>query len=376
MSLTLQVIMGWLEELAPRAVAEEWDNVGLLVGSPRQQVQRVAVALDARESTIREATAMKADLLLTHHPVIFRPLNAVRTDLASGGRVASALAAGLAVYAMHTNLDIAPGGVNDALAEVLGVTGTKPLTLDPGVKKQKLVVFVPQGYAAAVRDAISAAGAGVIGEYTHCTFGSPGEGTFRPSGAANPFTGETRELNLEDEIRVEAVLPAFLGDKAVRAAKRVHPYEEMAYDLYPLEEKDPRWGLGRVGYLPKAPGGDYLTLREVASRVKERLGCQGLRVTGDLSRPVRKVALCGGKAGELLRQAAAKGADVYITGEAGYHEAQEAEDLGLALIEAGHYETEVVVLPRLVHWLEEKARENKAELETTIIAGSMPWEEI
>lgn len=376
MPLSLQVIMGWLEELAPKAVAEEWDNVGLLVGSPRQEVRRVAVALDASEAVVERAIALEADLLLVHHPLIFRPLKAVRTDLVQGRRVAEALRRNLAVYALHTNLDLAPGGVNDALAAALDLVQIEPLTARPGVKRMKLVVFVPPEYVVAVREALAVAGAGLIGEYSHCTFATPGQGSFLPLAGARPFTGEKGQVNLVDEVRLEAVLPAFLAEKVVRSVRRVHPYEEMAYDLYPLAENEPRWGLGRIGLWQRSLQPEAATLADLVQLVKERLGSRHLRVTGKLERPIRKVAVCGGKGGDLLMEALAKGADVLVTGEAGYHEAQEAEDLGLALVEAGHYETEAVVLPVLARYLEEKAGEARAGIEVTIIPGESPWQEV
>lgn len=395
MTWLLRDIIGWLEELAPPETAAEWDNVGLLVGSPQQEVGHIAIALDARETQIQQAAEAGANLLLVHHPPIFRPLKSLRTDTAQVRRLAAALAHGLAIYAMHTNLDAAPGGVNDALAAALGLVQVEPLSHEPGVQKMKFVVFVPPQHVEPVRRALAAAGAGIIGDYSHCTFAAPGQGSFLPLEAASPFLGEKGRVNTVEEFRLEAVLPAVAARRVVESVRRVHPYEEMAYDLYPLAEQDARWGMGRIGIwepgaaasgaaaapsaagpgsfdLPAAGNG---RLRHLAAWVRERLGSRTLRVTGDLERPVRKVAVLGGNGGDFLAAAARHGADAFITGEAGYHKAQEAEDLGLALIEAGHYETEAVVLPALARFLKEKAEATGTPLQVTALGGGPPWQE-
>jgi dinuclear metal center YbgI/SA1388 family protein len=349
LSLRVRDIAAIMEELAPRRLALDWDNVGLQVGRPDASVTNLLVCLDYNQAVLQEALALKANFILCHHPVIMKPLYSLRTDLAPGALLRETLARDLQVFAAHTNLDAAAEGVNHHLArafslenvEVLQKTGEDPLL--------KLAVFVPPSHEDAVREALAGAGAGWIGAYSHCTFASPGTGTFMPREGTNPFIGRRGNLEKVEELRLETILPASLRERVLKALLAAHPYEEAAYDLYPLALEGRAAGLGCVGDLP-AP----LTLKELALQARETLGVDRLKVAGEENRLVARMAVCGGSGGDLVSPAAAAGAHVLLTGDVKYHQAREAGDLALALIDAGHDATERVILEPLAARLQEK----------------------
>jgi dinuclear metal center YbgI/SA1388 family protein len=337
-----------VEGISPLPLSEEWDNCGLQVGDPEATASRVLVALTPLDEVFDEAEEKGADFLLFHHPLIFVPLNAVDTSSYPGDLVGRAVRAGLTVYAAHTNYDAAPGGVSVALAERLGLRG--PLgVVSPRGSLRKLVVFVPEENADALADALTEAGAGVIGDYTHCTFRTPGTGTFLGGEATDPYLGEKGRLERVQEIRLETVVPAHLADRAVAAATAAHPYEEVALDVYPVEGHPEGCGYGRLGTLP-AP----MTPEELREHVSEHLGFPARLVsvlgTGSDSR-LNRVAVLGGSGGSFLREVAASGAEAYVTGDLDYHDALLAQSLGLAAIDAGHAATELPSLEPLARRL-------------------------
>jgi len=349
MSVTVATVARLVAELAPPEWAESWDNVGLLLGAPQEPVRRVLVALEATDAVVAEAVAEGADLLLLHHPIIFHPLKHLRLEGAANQRLHRLFAGNIAVCAAHTNFDVAPGGTNDVLAETLGLQA--PQVLDPtGTEKRfKLVTFVPPSHADAVRDAMAATGAGVIGNYTHCSFQSPGTGTFRPGPGAQPYIGHTGHLEKTEELRLEVLVPERLSQAAVAALRAAHPYEDVAYDLYPLANPGSVRGHGRAGRLA-AP----ITLQELAGRVKAALGVEAVGVAGDPARRIGTVAVGAGAGGSLVAAAAAAGAEVLVTGDISHHTAHDALDAGLCLIDPGHWATEVIAMPGLVRYLEQR----------------------
>jgi dinuclear metal center YbgI/SA1388 family protein len=344
---------------APEAWAEEWDNVGWLV---RRQVPdngplKVVVSLDPVDPEWAAAEGFR--LNVSHHPTMFRPLR--RVDDATWA--ARAWAAGLDLYAAHTNLDSAPGGVNDALAEMLGLENIRPLIPSDRARLVKFVTYVPPENVEAVRAACAHAGAGAIGNYDECSFSWPGTGTFRPLPGANPYTAtKMGELERASEVRLEMIVPAHLRDAVVSAARSAHPYEEMAFDVIPLANADPRVGLGRVGTLSEP-----VSLEDFCARVSERLGTDCLSLAGS-AREIRTVAVMGGSGGKYWPAANAAGADVYLTGEAGHHDALDASEAGLALLDAGHFATERPVLPCIKAYLEHSV----PGLAVTVAAESDP----
>lgn len=337
-----------IERIAPASLAEEWDNCGLQVGDPVASVNRVLVALTPLPEVFEEAEESGADFLLFHHPLIFGGLDSVDTGSYPGDLLARAVRNGITVYAAHTNYDAAPGGVSNALADALELNGSLEV-VSPRGELRKLVVFVPEENVDRVSGALDGAGAGVIGDYTHCTFRTPGTGTFLPGEAANPYLGERGELEKAREVRLETVVPAHLAGQAARAATDAHPYEETALDIYPIEGHPEGCGYGRVGHLPQP-----LAPEALADHVSASLEFQARLVANpEPGQRIERLAVLGGSGGSFIREASASGARAYITGDLDYHDALLAESLGLTAIDAGHAATELPSLGPLAARLAE-----------------------
>ncbi|MED3716119.1 Nif3-like dinuclear metal center hexameric protein [Geobacillus thermodenitrificans] len=319
------------EQLAPKSLAMEGDRIGLQIGTLNKPVKKVMVALDVLEDVIAEAIDQQVDLIIAHHPPLYRPLKQLLTDDGHGRMIAACVKHDIAVYAAHTNLDVAAGGLNDWLAEALGLHETTVLVPTYTEALKKLVVYVPTSHAEAVRAAIGDAGAGHIGRYSHCTFNSRGIGTFLPEEGAQPFIGEQGRLEEVEEVRIETIVPASLERQVIEAMLAAHPYEEVAYDIYPLDNEGRRFGLGRIGRLPQP-----VTLRAFAEQVKTAFSVPAVRVVGRLDDLVQTVAVLGGDGNKFVAAAASAGADVYVTGDVYYHTAHDAQALGLHLVDPGH----------------------------------------
>jgi dinuclear metal center YbgI/SA1388 family protein len=329
-----------VERIAPLDLAEEWDNCGLQIGDPEAEANGVLVALTPLSEVFEEAEEKGADFMLFHHPLIFDPLKTIVTSSYPGGLLARAIRNGHAVYAAHTSYDAAPEGVSVALARALGLGG--PLrVLSPRGAFRKLVVFVPEENVDAVAKALAEIGAGVIGDYTDCTFRTRGTGTFRSRDETNPYLEEKGQLEHLEEVRVETLVPAHTVDRAVEAATAAHPYEVVALDVYPVDGFPEGCGYGRVGTLP-----DRLTAGELREHVSESLGFPA-RLVAAPERRIETVAALGGSGGSFIPEAAASGAHAYVTGDVDYHDALLAESLGLTVIDAGHAATELPSLEPL-----------------------------
>lgn len=353
----VQDLLGALNSLYPPDLAEEWDNVGLQVGDPTATVNRALVALDPSLAALTAARAHGAQLLVTHHPLLFKPLRRLTPDDPVGRVVWQAVKDGVAIISAHTNLDVAPAGLNCWLAERLGLESSEPLQATAG-RLLKLVVYVPAGHEEAVSEALFAAGAGQIGAYDQCSFRSTGTGTFRPGPGSKPFIGKAGDRENVAELRLETIVPQRRLGKILEKLLKAHPYEEVAYDLIPLANPLPDTGLGRIGRLAAA-----LPLAELGVRVKAALGGHCVRLTGDMDRPVQKLAVCGGSGAGLIQEARRRGADALVTGDVKYHDARLAEELGLALIDAGHFATETLAVAGLVAALGKQAAANQWPVE-------------
>ncbi|MGE7272188.1 Nif3-like dinuclear metal center hexameric protein [Brevibacillus panacihumi] len=352
-----QTVIQYVEGLAPKAMAMEGDKIGLHVGTLQKKVKKVMVALDVLESVVDEAIAEGVDLIVAHHAVIYRPLKNIRTDLAAGRVFEKLLKHDIAVYTAHTNLDVAVGGMNDWLAEAVGLVDVEVLDVLHRDTWKKLVVYVPKSHRDAVFQAVCQAGAGSVGNYGHCSFQVEGIGTFMPGEGTQPFIGAEGKLEQVEEVRIELVLPASRQSAVVKAMMAAHPYEEVAYDLIPLDLPGTGYGIGRIGYLPQP-----LTLRELAELVKERFSLQGVRVVGDLDGTIKKVAVVGGDGSSFASKAIFRGADAYLTGDIGYHTAHDAQAEGLSIIDAGH-NIEKIMKEKLATYLLERLKENGYETE-------------
>jgi len=349
MAATIGDLVRVMEDIAPPELALPDDRVGLQVGDREAPVKSVAVALDASNAVIDRALSSGVNAVVVHHPLIHKPVDRIVRDEPIGRRLLDAARGGLAVYIAHTNLDRASCGVNDVLAETIQVQNAEPLQVEERCDQYKLVVFVPKGHEDMVRDAACSAGAGVIGDYTFCTFQTEGVGTFMPAQSAQPFSGKVGTLNRAKELRLEMVVSAPFVPRVVDAIKRAHPYEEVAYDLLVTGQRDTRFSLGRIGELE-----GKLTLEEFATFVKKALKLVSVRMVGNKRKKLRRVATVAGGGARYVGAAAEAGADVLVTGDVGYHHAREAAARGLCLIDAGHAGTERVILEPLASTLRAK----------------------
>ncbi len=334
----LSDIVGIIGKMAAPGLAESWDNSGLQVGDPAAEINRIMVSLDASPSVVESAIALGCQLLVTHHPLIFKPQKSISSSTPLGRIIHKAISSGLAIFSMHTNYDIAENGLNDVLAARLGLTGCLPLQITSEQELLKLVVFVPEGSLEDVRRVLFPYTEN-IGAYQDCSFSTSGEGTFTPQNGAKPFIGAVGEAEHTSEHRLELLISRPVLAKSIKALLAVHPYEEPAFDIYPLLNEGKKIGLGRVGRLEKT-----VSLSEFARQVGVALGMNGLRYVGNPNSQVSKVALCSGSGASLLQAAARTGADVLVTGDVKYHDARDAEDLGIALIDAGHFHTEIIMV--------------------------------
>lgn len=322
-----------LESWFPLHLAESWDNVGLLLGDPARPARRVMTCLSISAETASEAIETKADLIVAHHPIFFRP--ARRLTATSDGTVWSLAAAGISLFSPHTSFDGARGGINEQIAERLGLSDVRPIRPASKEKQYKLVVFVPESDWQAVSRALFDAGAGVIGEYAECSFRLAGTGTFLGSELSNPTIGSRGQREEVNEQRVEVVVPAARLSAALSALVAAHSYEEPAFDIYPLEPLPDRTGAGRLGKLPEA-----MPLVQVAELVAERLSSPAVEIVGADDAPCEVVGIGCGSAFEMAQDAFGRGADVFLTGEARFHDLLAARDQGWPLIVAGHDATE------------------------------------
>ncbi len=347
---TVGDVVAFMRELAPEDLAESWDRVGLQAGSPEVPVERVLLCLDATEDAVARASAGGARMIVAHHPLIFHPPTTLREDRPEGRLLCAVVRAGLSVYAAHTNLDVAAGGVNDCLADALGLVEARPLEPIPETA-YKLAVFVPVDCVEPVMAAMAEAGAGRIGAYSHCSFRTPGTGTYLPLAGASPYAGQVGSLERAEEVRLEMIVPGRRLPGVTAAMVAAHPYEEVAYDVYPLQQagdggSSSRIGLGRVGRLAEP-----LELRDLVDRVRGALNPPELGVVGDPETPIESVAVLGGSGGRYVRAAHEAGAQAFVTSEVGHHDRLLARDLGLAVLDAGHEATERVVLQPLAERL-------------------------
>ena len=331
--VTVSNLLALLNELAPFSLAEPWDNVGLLLGDQTMNVERIGIALDVTPQVLAQAAEKKINCLITHHPLLFEAQKRFTADLWPDKAVLELARRNIALVAMHTNLDKAAGGVNDCLAARLQLQRVRPL-IEEKLAMQKLVVFVPETHAEQVAQAVTNAGAGRLGCYRDCTFRASGTGTFRPLDGSNPYIGKTGELSRVAEVRIETIMPESAADQVIAAMLLAHPYEEPAYDVYGLLTDFKQSGLGRIGEWEKP-----LSMQQAAALVKRLLSVATVRFT-DTGCLVKRVALCGGSGSDLWRIAKASGADLLITADCKYHEAQHAWLSPMNLLDLGHDDSE------------------------------------
>ncbi|WP_114570398.1 Nif3-like dinuclear metal center hexameric protein [Exiguobacterium flavidum] len=327
-----QRVIELFESFAPKRLALEGDPVGLQIGSLNKEVKRIMITLDVLETVVDEAIEKEIDLIIAHHPPIFSRLGHVTDTTASGRIVMKCIKHDIAVYAAHTNLDVCEGGVNDLMAEALGLHEVKVLTPTFKNTLYKLIVFVPATHAEQVAEALGRAGAGSIGDYSECQFHTSGIGQFRPGTGTSPAIGTIGELERVDEVRIETIVTELEKASVIRAMKKAHPYEEVAYDLFEEKLQAPALGLGRVGKLREP-----MQMRAFADYVKTTFGVEGVRFVGNPDELVEKVAVLGGDGNKYINAAKFAGADVLVTGDLYFHVAHDAMALALNVVDPGHH---------------------------------------
>ncbi|WP_027338677.1 Nif3-like dinuclear metal center hexameric protein [Halonatronum saccharophilum] len=358
MAVKLQQITTLIDKIAPKRLAYKWDNVGLQVGDYNQTVSKVMLTLDITKEVLSEAKEEGVDLIIGHHPLIFKGISKIRYNTSIGRLIRDAIKEDISIYIAHTNYDIGEGGLNDYLAQSLGLTNTDVLQVTAREEMKKVVVFVPKDNLEGVREVMGRAGAGWIGKYSDCFFAQEGIGSFKALEGSEPYIGSKGELSEVEEVRLETIVPNSKLNKVVSKMIKAHPYEEVAYDVYPLDNPGSRFGLGRVGYLDEA-----ITLREYCQVVKEELNLDTLRVIGSLDDKIAKVGVCSGSGGDYIKAASFKGVDVFVTGDIKYHEGQLAQEEGIALIDAGHYGTEKIVKSAMGEYLNKEIKSNNFKVE-------------
>ena len=342
----IQQIIDFLEQIAPPALQEDYDNSGLLVGEPHAEVDKVLVSLDVTEAVVAEAVALGAGLIVSHHPVVFRPLRRITGRNEVERTVMAALRAGIGLYAIHTNLDNVAHGVNAMMCRKLGLEGMRVLRPAKGTLA-KVVTFVPHSHAEVVREAMFAAGGGHIGAYDQCSFSHGGEGTFRAGAGTTPYVGSLGEQHREAETRIEMVVERWNLGRVVASMKRVHPYEEVAHDVIMLDNTHPSAGSGGVGTFAEPMDWDaFVTM------VKSAFGAPMVRHTAPPKGSIKTVALCGGTGSFLLPDAIRSGADVFLSSDFKYHEFFGAEGR-ITIADIGHAEAEGGISQWLVDQLAE-----------------------
>lgn len=333
--MKLSSLVRQIEDKYPLNLAYDWDNVGLIVGDFDLEIKKILVTLEANEAVIEEAINNDVDLIVTHHPFIFKKIKKINTRDLKGKLIHKLIKNDIALYSMHTNFDIAFDGLNDYFMEVMGFENTKILDITNTETLYKLVVYVPKTHEEVVRKSLGKSKAGYIGNYSHCTFNTNGIGTFKPENEANPFIGTIGEVEKVEEVKIETIVQKSLLQKTINMMIKAHPYEEVAYDIYKLENKGESVGLGRYANLE-----EVMDLQSLCEKIKLKLNMDHIRVVGGLNTKIKKVAVVTGAGSDMVSLAKSKNCDVIITGDVKYHEAQDALDMDMCIVDCGHFDTE------------------------------------
>lgn len=352
--MKIKYIAEQIEKIVPLGLAQDWDNVGLLIGDAQRNVKNILLTIDVTGNVVAEAKKLKTDLIISYHPVIWDGLKKITTD-ELGSVVYDLIHSGIAVFSIHTALDSAIGGVNDGLAEIIGIRNGKPIgdyVDSPTADNYKLVVFVPIKSAARVSSAVFAAGAGAMGNYSHCGFGTKGEGSFLPLKGAKPAIGKKGELQKVPEVRFETIVPAEKLDGAIAAMKKAHPYETPAFDCFKLYRTQPRFGLGRIGKLERPA-----QLSRIIERIKKYTGAKTFGIIGEEKRLIKRAAVCAGSCGKIINSVIAAEADLYVTGELKHHQALAAQQAGLTCICLSHTVSERFILKKFAEQLQKQIKQ-------------------
>ncbi len=343
-----------VEKIVPLKLAQEWDNVGLLIGDAQRNVKNILLTIDITADVLTEAKKLKTDLIISYHPVIWDGLKKITADDQSDV-VYKLIRSDIAVFCIHTALDAVMGGVNDGLAEIVGIVAGEPIgdyVACPAGDNYKLVVFIPVKSAAKTANAIFAAGAGAIGNYSHCGFTAEGQGTFLPLAGAKPAIGKRGKLEKVREVRFETIVPAERLEDVIAAMKNAHPYEAPAFDCFKLYDSPAKFGLGRIGKLAKPT-----QMSKIIKRIKKHTGAKAFGIVGAEKRLIKTAAVCAGSCGKIINSVIAAKADLYLTGELKHHQALAAAEAGLSCICLSHTVSERFILKKLARQLQKELNE-------------------
>ncbi len=351
--MKLEQIRQAVEAIAPLKLAQDWDNVGFLIGDPTRDIQRILITIDTTRAVVAEAKRFKADLILAYHPAIWDGLKRITADGATAP-IYELIQADIGVFSVHTALDTAAGGINDALAAILSLESAKPIgdyVENPAGPQYKVITFIPHEAVNQVAEALYAAGAGAIGQYSHCGFMAEGVGTFLPLDGANPAIGQRGTLERVEEIRLETVVAADKTAAVIAALRTAHPYETPAFDVFRHHDLENKLGLGRLGTLKKPT-----SLETIVENIKTTTGAKAIGLIGPAKRTVRTAAVCAGSCGKILDRVIAEGCDLYLTGELKHHQALAAQEAGLTCICLSHTVSERFALKKLAKALQKQLK--------------------
>ena len=352
--MKIKAIAEEIEKIVPLKLAQDWDNVGLLIGDAQKNVKNILLTIDVTGEVLAEAKRLKTDLIVSYHPVIWDGLKKI-TTVGPGSVVYELLRCGIAVFSIHTALDAATGGVNDGLAEIVGIVDARPLgdyVANEAGDNYKLVVFIPVKSAAKVTKAIFTAGAGAIGNYSHCGFVAVGTGSFRPLEGANPAVGTKGKVEKVTEVRFETIVPAEKLEACICAMKKAHPYEMPAFDCFKLYNTNARFGLGRIGKLARPT-----QLSRIIEKIKKHTGAKAVGIIGKEKRLIKKAAVCAGSCGKIINAVIAQKCDLYLTGELKHHQALAAQQANVTCLCLSHTVSERFILKKLAKQLQKQVKE-------------------
>jgi dinuclear metal center YbgI/SA1388 family protein len=356
MAVKVKDIQHWLDTRYPPRWAEAWDRIGLQVGNPDQWVERLGISLEATPRSVAWARAKDLQLMIAHHPLFFQPQTSINIQVEPGRTAAMIMEAGFSLIAAHTNLDASPEGVSTALAGRLNMTDLGPLE-NRVEELVKLILFIPLGYEEKITSLLDTPHSGRIGPYRLCTFKTLGEGTYMPEAESHPFKGEQGRMERAAEWRLEVLTEKKAVGELIQKIRQAHPYEEMAFDVYPVQNPSERVGLGRVGRFNPA-----IPWSELIHRLKEAVEAPWVRVSGTIPNQVGEAALCGGSGGGMISRVLSSGVKVFICGEIGYHPIISCEGQDLTLIEIGHYPSEKWIIPLLAETIREAGRQERWDI--------------
>jgi dinuclear metal center YbgI/SA1388 family protein len=349
-------IIGEIERIAPPALAQQWDNTGLLVGDSGSAVKKILLTIDITHEVVKEARQADCNFILSYHPVIWDGLKKI-TSAGEGDVIYEIIRSGISVYSMHTALDAAAGGINDELAGIVGIKNPEPIgdfVENPRKQNYKLIVFVPADSLQKVADAIFNAGAGWIGNYSHCSFRAAGTGTFLPLEGSRPAVGRRGRLEKVDEIKFESIVPTEKVADVVKAMRGAHPYEMPAFDIIKLYDFEDKIGLGRIGFLEKP-----MQLIAILKKIRSATGAKIAGIVGNKNRKVKKAAVCAGSCGKLILNVISEKCDLYVTGEIKHHQALAAGEAGVTVVCLSHTVSERFILKKVAKELQKSLKDVK-----------------